>query len=241
MHSSVLQNEKYIAFANDNTVEVIAEERLDEGRSKKDPKADEYDGKDADGKPAKLMKEWPNLTYDEMLALTSSPGGQYNHTGKIPYTSIVDPYTLKEIKGLSGGQSAKGLMEEVAVAKVQLNKDHGASLKRSVYAKYMAGEKAVQDLLAKSGAAKALPEFRKLEASIAKEPDSLKTKAKTLEESILDAAKAQLDDAEAKIGSSDLKGAAAILNPLASALKGTDLARRANELLEKIKTAEPAK
>lgn len=240
MHSSVLQNEKYIQFANDNTVEVICEERLDEGRQKKDPKADEYDGKDADGKPVKLMKEWPNLTYDEMIALAGSPGGQYNHTGKIPYTSIVDPYTLKEMKGLSGGQSAKGLMEEILAAKAQLNTEHGPSMKRSVLTKFEASAKTVDDLLAKSGAAKALPEFRKLEASLAKEPESLKTKAKALEEKILDAAKAQLDDAEAKIGAGDLKGAASILSPLVPALKGTDLGRRAAELLAKTKP-EPAK
>ena len=43
MHSSVLQNDKYIEFMNDNGVDVIALGRLDEGISKNDPKAAEFD------------------------------------------------------------------------------------------------------------------------------------------------------------------------------------------------------
>ena len=241
MHSSVLQNDKYIDFANDNTVEVIAEQRLDEGRQKKDPKADEYDAKDEKGNAVKYLKEWPNLTYDEVLALNSSPAGQYNKTGKIPYTSIVDPYTLTEMKGLAGGQSAKGVMEAVTEAKAQLAKDHGASLKRSVLTKFEAGAKAVDETLTKGGAAKALADYRKLEASIAKEGDSLKAKGKELETKILEAAKAELDKAEEQIGAGDLKAAAASLNPLAKALKGTDLYDRAAQLLEKTKAAAPPK
>ncbi len=211
MHSSVLQNDKYIEFAADNAVDVIAESRLDEGRQKKDPKADEYDGADADGKPVKLMKEWPNLTYDEMIALNSSPAGQYNKTGHVPYTSIVDPYTLQEMKALPGGQSAKGLMEAVTEASKTLVASHGPQLKRSVLQKYQAGAKAVEDTLGKGNASKALADFRKLEASIAKDPESLKAKAKELETKLLDAAKSDLDKAEGMISGGDVKGATAIL------------------------------
>ena len=241
MHSSVLQNDKYIEFANDNTVEVIAEQRVDEGRQKKDPKADEYDAKDEKGNPVKYMKEWPNLTYDEIIALNGSPAGQYNKTGKIPYISIVDPYTLAEMKGLAGGQSAKGVMEAVTEAKAQLAKDHGPSLKRSVLQKFDASAKAVDDTLTKGGAAKAMADYRKLEASVAKEGEGIKTKAKALETKILDAAKMELDKAEQQIAAGDLKSAAAALNPLAKALKGTDLYDKASQLLEKTKAEAPPK
>src|SRR6185436_5639296 len=159
------QNDKYIEFANDNTVEVLAEQRLDEGVQKKDPKAETYDAKDEAGNPVKYMKEWPNLTYDEIIALNGSPAGQYNKSGHIPYTSIVDPFTLQEMKSLPGGQSAKGVMEAVGEAKDKLVKDHGPSLKRTTKKKYDVGAKAVDDLLAKGGPAKALPEYRKLESS----------------------------------------------------------------------------
>jgi hypothetical protein len=243
MHAAVLHNEKYIAYANDNTVEVVAEQDLQKGVDEgKDKRGGTYDGKDEDGKPVKYMLEWPNLTLEEMLALHASPAGQYNKTNGIPYTSIIDPFTLKEIKGLpAGGHSPKEIMAECEAAKAQLNKEHGPSLKRATYQRVVTASRAVTATLDKSGAAAAMAEFAKLEASVAKEPDAIKAMTKPLEEKLLEAAKAALDDAEAKIGSGDAKGASAVLKALAPSLKGTELARRAAELLEKTKPAEPAK
>jgi hypothetical protein len=244
MHAAVLHNDKYIAYANDNTVEVIAQQDLQKGVDEgKDKRAETYDAKDAEGKPVKYMKEWPGLTLEEMLALHASPAPSYNKTNGIPYTSIIDPFTLKEIKGLpGGGHSPKALMAECDAAKAQLNKEHGPSLKRSTYQRVVTGTKSITATLEKSGAAAAMTEYAKLDASVAKEPESLKALVKPLLEKILEAAKTQLDDAEAKIAAGDTKAAAAILKPLVSALKGTDLARRVTELLEKTKPApEPAK
>jgi len=242
MHSSVLQNDKYIAFSNDNTVEVLIEERLDEGVQKKDPKADTYDAKDEKGNPVKYMKEWPGLTYDEIIALAGSPGGQYNKTGKIPYTSIVDPYTLQEMKSLPGGQSAKGIMESVGEAAKKLVADHGPALKRATLQKFQATAKTIEDSIAKTGGSKAMADLVKLQASIAKESEALKNKAKELEAKVLDAVKADLDKAEGLISAGDMKGATAILKPYAGLLKGTDLDARYKELSDKTKAdAPPAK
>lgn len=240
MHGSVLQNDKYIEFSDDNSVEVIALGRLQEGIDKNDPKAATYDAKDDKGNPVKYLKEYPGMTVEEMLNLDRSPAGQYNDTGKIPYTVIVDPHTLKKIKGMSGGLSAKGLMEQVEIAKEQLQKEHGPSMKRSSLRKFEQGAKEVEALLEKSGVAKALESFRKLKGSIAKEPDALKAKASALETKLLDLARTKLDEAESMIGLGDMKGAKAILAPLGSVLKGTELEGRAKELLEKTKAAEPA-
>jgi hypothetical protein len=241
MHAAVLHNDKYIEYAADNTVEVIAEQDLQKGIDEgKDRRADMYDAKDENGKPVKYMMEWPGLTLEQMLALHASPASSYNHTGGIPYTSIIDPYTLKELKGISGGgHSAKEVMGEIDVAKAQLVKDHGASVKRSVLRKYEAGAKAVDESIAKS-ASKAMADFVKLEASIAKEPESLKAKAKELETKVLDAVKADLDKAEGLVGSGDAKGATSILKPYAGLLKGTDLDARLKELTDKVKAAAPA-
>jgi hypothetical protein len=241
MHSSVLQNDKYIEFANENTVEVIALSRLQEGVDKKDPKAEQYDAKDENGNPVKYMKEFPGLTLADMLALDGSPAGQYNKTGRIPYTAIVDPHSLAEIRALPGGQSAKGLSEAITEAKAKLNKERGPSLKRSSLEKVRVGVRDVEGVLQKAGVAKAFEAYRKLEQSLAKEPDPIKAKAKEVEAKLLDAAKTQLDDAEAKIVAGDAKGAKTLLTPLAKALKGTDLEARAAELLERTKPAEPAK
>jgi hypothetical protein len=237
----VLQNDKYIEFAADSCVDVVTEQDLQKAvDAKNDKRADTYDAKDENGNPVKYMMSWPNLTLEEMLALYGSPANQYNKTGKIPYVAIVDPFTLKQIKGLSSTAS-KSLIEDVKAATEILVKDHGPSLKRSTKKKFEAGAKAVDETLTKSGPAKALPDFRKLEASIAKEPQSLKDEAKKLEEKILDAAKAQVDDAEGKIAAGDTKAATAILTPLSKCLKGTDLEARVKELLEKTKPATPEK
>lgn len=236
----MLQNEKYLAFAEDNTVEVIALSRLQEGIDKKDRKAETYDAKDENGNPVKYLKEFAGMTVEHVLALDSSPAGQFNKTGKIPYVGIVDPYTLQEIKSMPGGAAAGGLMDAVTEAKAKLNKEHGPSMKRSVLQKFNAGVKAVEESLTKSGSAKALADYRKLEASIAKEPDSLKTEAKKTEEKVLDAVKADLDKAEGLIAAGDMKAATALLRPFAGQLKGTDLDARLKELLEKTKPAAPA-
>jgi hypothetical protein len=237
----VLQNEKYLAFAEDNTVEVIALSRLQEGIDKKDRKAETYDAKDENGNPVKYLKEFAGMTVEHVLALDSSPAGQYNKTGKIPYVAIVDPHTQLEIQKMPGGAAAGGLMDAVVEAKAKLNKEHGPSMKRSVLQKFQAGVKAVEESLTKGGSAKALGDLRKLEASIAKEPQALKDDAKKLEEKILDAVKADLDKADGLIAAGDMKAATALLKPFASLLKGTDLEARLKELLEKTKPAAPAK
>jgi hypothetical protein len=239
----VLQNEKYIEFADDNTVEILALGSIDDGISKKDKRADTYDAKDEAGAAAKYMKEFAGCTVDQLTAMNGSPGGQYNKTGKIPYVSIVDPFTLKEIHGQPGGYAAGGLMKAVLEAKDQLNKDHGVSVKRSTLKKVQTGAKAVEATLAspKGGVAAALTDLHKLQASIVKEADSIKAETKAVEDKVMEAAKAQLDDADAKIGAGDVKTAGTILSSIGSLLKGTDLEPRVKELGDKLKNAAPAK
>lgn len=241
MHGSVLQNEKYIEFTNDNTVEVLALQDLQKGIDAGDPRAGTYDAKDENGNPVKYMKSWPGLTAEEINNLHRSPAGQYNDTKGIPFTAIIDPHTLKRVTALSGSQSVKGLIEKIEVAKAQLNTDHGPSMKRSTLKKFEQGVKDVGETLEKSGPAKAFELFKKLKGSVAKEPEAIQGKVAELEAKLLDAARTKLDEAEAQIGTGDVKTAKATLSPLAGALKGTELEARVKELLEKTKVPEPAK
>ena len=238
----MLQNEKYLAFAEDNTVEVIALQRLDEGISKNDRKAETYDAKDENGNPVKYLKEFAGMTVEHVNALNSSPAGQYNKTGKIPYVGIVDPHTQKEMKPMPGGAAAGGLMDAVAECKATLNKQYGPSMKRSSLKKFRASAKSIEDEIGK-GAAKALSDLKKLQTSIAKEPQALKDEAGKLEEKVLEAAKADLDKADGLITSGDVKGATTILKSYNGLFaKGSELETRLKELLEKTKPApEPAK
>jgi len=93
VHGSVLQNKKYIKFAYENTVEVLALSRLDEGIQKGDKRAATYSGDD--GK--EYMVGWPNLTAADISSMCSSKAGSYNNTGKIPFTCIVNPHDEAEM------------------------------------------------------------------------------------------------------------------------------------------------
>src|SRR5262249_890258 len=155
-HGSVLQSDKYIEFANDHTVEVLALGDIQSGIDKKDKRADTYDAKDEDGKPVKYMKEFAGCTVEQLMALDSSPAAQYNKTNKIPYVGIVDPFTLQEMKSQPGGFAAQGLMEAVKTAQDQLSKEHGAPVKRSLLKKVDATAKDIEAVLAKGGPAKAI-------------------------------------------------------------------------------------
>ncbi len=116
----MLQNDKYIEFAEDNTVEILALGGIPSGVDPKDKRTDVYDAKDDAGAAIKYMKEFAGCTLDQLNAMNGSPGGQYNKTGHVPYVSIVDPFTLKEMHGQPGGYAAGGLMKAVAEYKAAL-------------------------------------------------------------------------------------------------------------------------
>ena len=62
MHSSVLQNDKYIKFAFDNSVEVMSMGRLDEGIKKKDPRAATFETTNAAGEKVTRLVIMPSLS-----------------------------------------------------------------------------------------------------------------------------------------------------------------------------------
>ena len=237
MHGSVMQNEKYIKFAEDNTVEVMSYQNLDKGIQAGDRKAETYDAKDKDGKPVKYLKEFPNLTVAELNAFSKTKAGQYNQTGKIPYTAIINPHTLEQMQGLSGGRSAKSIMELVLEHKETLNKKHGASLKRSVLRKFDEESVKLNAVLEKSGAAKAFTALKKVDKKFSKEGRVMAEKVGKLRETVMTTAEAELDKAEELIDEGDVKRAKKILTPLSRALKGSALAERATSLLAKTKPA----
>jgi hypothetical protein len=233
MHSSVLQNKKYIAFSSENTVEVISLGRLDEGIQKGDARAATYEAEDEEGNKVQRLVSWPSLTVEEIDALRRSKAGTYNDTGKIPFTCVVNPHTLEEMQRWSGGQSSKTIIEAVTEHKKTLAKEHGPSLSRSVLAKFRQQATVVRETLAKYGVAKAMTKFRTLERFAGKYGETMQGKAAELGEELMDAARADLDKAESLIEAGDTMGAKKILTPLRSALRVTDLAALVKELMEK--------
>lgn len=239
MHGAVLQNKKYIEFAEDNTVEVIALQRLDEAMGKEkpdDPRIAQYDGVDESGNPVKFMLQWPGLTLEQIGTLNRSPAGQFNDTGGIPYTAFVDPHTGKKLRGLSGGKSAKQVMETVEAVKAELEAQHGKGIKRSELKKFEAEAAKTREVLKDAGAAKAFAAFSKAEKLAAKAGEAMQKRSADLLEEILKVAETELDAASEKIDSGDLAGAKKDLNSLARPLKGTRLEERVNELQDKTKS-----
>lgn len=229
MHSALMCNKKYIDFANDNTVEVISLDRLQEGIDKKDRKAETYDAK-VDGQTVKYMVEFPGLTIEDMLALASSKAASYNKTGKIPYTAVVDPWTLDELKSWNGGQGAGTIQETVLEAKKAMEKEHGKGIARKDLTLVRDAAREADAKAAKGDFAAALDRLAKLDAKAEKWADGLKEQLKTAKANVVAAAEKALAAIEEK-KATDAAAAKKELSTLATRLKGTGLEEKAKELL----------
>jgi hypothetical protein len=245
----VLQNEKYIEFSDENSVEVVAMGRFDEAYNKgaarnadEMRKTAEYDATDENGKPVKYLVEFPGWTKEDLYAVARSKASSYNDTGGIPFVCIVDPHTEKEMMRFPSSPAAGALMDEVKVQKKALNAQHGPSISRGVIAKNDAETKRILDAMPKAGAAKSLADYRKLEKGLEKQPEAVRNRVKPTLEKILEAATKDLDDAEAKLAGSDAPGAKKILDRYGKTLDGTELELRYKELVGKCKAeSAPAK
>lgn len=239
MHKTVMCNEDYIKFANEKTVEVIALQDLQKGIDAGDHKADEYDGKDDDGRPAKFVAEFPGLTRSDLLALHASKASSYNDTGGIPFTVIVDPWTEKEMARFAGGgHSPDKIIAAVNEQTKVLNSAHGPSISRAVLTKANGEVKRVSDVLAKDGVSKAFAELKKAEKGFAKEAEAIRKRFEPVRAAILAAAGEQLDAAQEKLDAGDMPGAKKLLDKLGRSLDGTDLEARQKELAGKLAPAK---
>ena len=146
MLGSVLQNKKYMKFASERTVEVIAVSALDSGISKGDARAGTYKAKDENGKEVEYLVSWPGLTIADMKKLSRSKAPGYNDTRGIPYVAIVNPHTLEKFAGWNGGSSGK-IMDAVDEAQKALKKEYGKPVSRKDLMKVRKEENKVRKLL----------------------------------------------------------------------------------------------
>jgi len=238
MHRSVLQNKKYISFHEENTVEVIALGRLQEGIDAEDQKAETYTAKDDQGNDVEYLVEFPGMTVKDMLDLSRSKAGSYNNTGRIPYTCVVNPYTLEEMESWSGGQSAKTIMESVKAHKKELEDQYGPSTSRKVLNKMREEAADVRASLAEGDHWKALTSTEKLAKSAEKYGPGVQKLVSDLQGEVLGATGKRLDELEAMLGGEDAAKAEREIKKLARALRGTALEERAAALEEKAKGGE---
>lgn len=240
MHASVMCNDKYIDFANDNTVEVISLGRLDEGIEKEDRRAATYEAK-VGGETVRYLVEFPGLTTDQMLALNRSKAASYNNTGGVPYTCAVNPFTLEEIKSWpGGGHSAKSLIEELGEIAESLRKEHPVALERKDLRKYEEAEAEASAEAKEGDYAKALKGLEKCTKKVAEWPEELQARAAAARTAIIDRATKNLDEVEALIGT-DAKEARKQIGRLKSKIKGTGLEDRLAALDTQVREALAAK
>ena len=225
MHRSVLQNKKYMKFADDNTVEVISVSKVPQPNSG-DKRVATYKGKDG----TEYMVSWPGLTYEQ---LRNSKVSSYNKSGGIPYVAIINPHTGEEFAGFNGGSAGK-ISDIVAELQKEMKKEHGKGVKRSTLRKLDKEKTKIAALLAKNKVGDAMNKYAAMAKKAAKSV-ALQNYIKDSMDGILKVADRNLSKAEGLIEQGDLRGASKILRPLTRALKDTPLAERAAGLEAKTK------
>ena len=234
MHSAVMQNKKYIKFADQNSVEVLSLSRLDEAVKKGDAKAATYRAKGPDGQDVDYMVEWPNLTLQDITTFRKSKAATYNDTGGIPQTMLIDPYTEERVKFIKS-RSAKGVMEEVAAYKKDLIKRHGkAKLKRKDLRTIDKADAAVSKALAKNDLRKAVAAVKKIEGKSKTWPDLAKAKVQRVRQRVTGKLSEEFNAIQ-ELAEQKPKEAKRKLSSLMPCLQGTDLHEQAAELMEKLK------
>jgi hypothetical protein len=237
MHSSVLQNKKYMKFASERTVEVIAVSSLDSGISKGDARAGTYKAKDENGKDVEYLVSWPGLTIDDMKKLRRSKAPGYNDTRGIPYVAIVNPHTLEKFAGWNGGSSGK-IMEAVDEAQKALKKEYGKPVSRKDLMKVRKEENKVRKLLKAGDLGKAWTLYAGFDKKVSKKGKAFQELSKKLEADLLAASDKVLTELEAAAARGETKQVEKELRKLARPLKGTSLEERVNKLAEAVKPVE---
>jgi hypothetical protein len=235
MHGAVLQNDDYIEFSYENTVEVISMGDLDRAIKAGEKKAGTYDATDEEGNPVKFMVEWPGVTAEDIAGMRASKAGTYNDTGGIQFTAIVNPHTEERMKAFGGSRPAKNVMEAVEEVKEKLEKKYGPSLSRKDIEKVDEMKAECAELLESKGAGKALGHLKKNEKKLKKKGDRIGELVDAYKAELMDAAGEELDEVDTLIDAGDISKAKKILAALKSPVRKTPLEARVNELYEKIK------
>lgn len=229
LHESILQDRDYQRFSADHIVEVISLDRLPEGVEAEERKAETYKGR-RDGQEMDFLVQFAGLTVDEVVALNESKASEYNETGGVPVTTLVDPFTLDAITAWNGPAEADGIMEAVREAEAALLEAHGKGLSASAWKRLRSGEVQAGRRADKERYADALGLVDKAESALPEDaPEGALARLARLREAIAAAASARLDELEAA-AESDSAAARKDLQTLLGQLDGTGLEERAQAL-----------
>ncbi len=231
MHSSLMCDPAYIEFSFENTVEVLALDRLQEGVAKKEARAATYAAKEG-GKPVQYLIEFPGLTVDEVLALRGSKASSYNKSGGLPYTALIDPFTEEEMKSWKGGGIATSeIIDAVKTARETLAKAHGKGKPRPELKAVAEAEKAGGDRVKAGDFCGALDAYAAAMKKADKDgwPAHLRSRLTAGRDAAIAAATEALDKIEGG-KAADAAKAKKELGTLLPRLRGTGLEQRAKDL-----------
>ncbi len=188
MHSSVLHNAKYVKFADKNTVEVITMEETDRAVREKSRLIRTYKGKDPYGEAVDYLVELPGMTLEDVQTISrgNSPALEYIRGDKIPYHTIVDPHTLKEMEGFYGKKSAQQIIEIVAKHVKALKKQYGPGVPRKDWRQLIRREAEIDKLLVKEDIAGAMKAYRAAARLFKQPPELVRERLESAYEVIVD-------------------------------------------------------
>ena len=235
LHASLLQDPTYVEFAFENTVEVLALDRLEEGVEKGEERAATFAAKRG-SKKVEYLVEFPGLTVEEVVDLNRSKASSYNKEGSLPYTAIVDPFTVEEMRSWKGGGlKTSELVDAVKTARETLAKAHGKSKVRPELKALSEAEKACEMRRTDGNFAGAIDACAAAAKKAEKDgwPAHLTARLEKAREASVAAATEALEKIEAAKASDPVQ-AKKDLGALLPKLRGTGLEARAKELLARL-------
>ena len=241
MHRSVLESKTYSKFAAQNTVEMLVTEEIDRALSESSPLIKTYATTDSHGDPIEYLEKFPGVSIEQLKSLSKSKAVQFiSPSRQIPYTSIVNPHTGKEIEGFNGVYQVKELIAKVQQHTKRLKKTYGDGIPRKIWNSVSESVIQIDMLLGQGKVADAMGVYTAVARETVRQPKSIKNRVEAALEGIL-------EDAEKKIASiaeaAKANTAAKKSNHkvqreaarLSRALSDTKLAEQARKMLSEIK------
>lgn len=228
----MLQGGVYIKYAAEHTVEVVCMEEIDRALGEENRLIRTFKVTDAYGDDVHQLVELPGLTVDDLKLLSDSKARDYVKGNRMPYTTVVDPHTLKEMDEFQGAYTAKDLIARVQKQYDRLKANHGEGLSRKTWRNAVRSQVEIDLLLGEGKLDKAMSVYRQLARETMGAPAPLPGRVEASLEVILDDAAKRLDVIERRIGAGESNKIRSELRSLQRTLTGTKLEKRVFDLVE---------
>ena len=247
LHETVLQSKKYIRFAKKSCLDVVIIDELESFAEKvrgdldvdeddlwADQKLEEheqlrsrlwdYEGRDAFGRKGRYLVYFPGMTIVDLKTLAKSSARDFNYTDSHPFTIVVNPFSLGEVKALRSVYKLAALIKAVEAAKAAITKERGEpKIRPHELLAWELEEQRAEHQLGRGIWRRAHDVAQRFAKKASTWPKELEKRRASLAQRAADSAKAQLAKLGRKLeGDADAqKEAKAELTKLAKAYRGT--------------------